>query len=168
MLKVLLETRGWLLTSIGVLGVIFSFLFFGSKADASIGIAWVYALTAMFLCLLVWLFGALARVIHDRKQTVAKIRGVFSASGDPTQDLSFLLDPNESFGSLLKCSVYYIEEGVELYLGGAFVANVQEDKKVQLKISSREPSKAGVWKKIEANDKSLLDNILVKAGERMS
>jgi hypothetical protein len=81
--------------------------------------------------------------------------------------LSFLLDPNPSFSSLLKCSVFYVNDGVELYLGGAFVDTVQEDRKVQLKISSREPAKANVWSRIEANDKTVLEKILVKVGERM-
>jgi hypothetical protein len=160
-------TLGWLWTAVAILGVIFSFLFFGTKADSSLNIVWVYALVFFLMSILVWVMGALVFAVKEKRQTVAKIRSIFSASENLKTDLSFLLDPNDSFGSLLKCSIFYLENGVELYLGGGYVYNVQEDKRVQLKVSSRELSKESVWNKIEANDKDYIERILVKVGERM-
>jgi hypothetical protein len=167
MVKTLTAARGWLFTAISVLGVIFSFLFFGSSPETTIKIVWAYALVFFLLCLLVWLIGALVQAQRERRQTVAPIRGVFSNTGDPAVDLNFLLDPNDSFSSLLKCSIYYLADGVELYLGGAFVYNVQEDKRVQLKVSSREQSKSDIWRKVELSDKTIIEKLLVKVGERM-
>ena len=109
----------------------------------------------------------MAYSVRERRQTVAQIRGVFTNTGDAKTDLNLLLDPNASFSSLLKCSVYYVEDGVELYVGGAYVYNVQEDRRVQLKVTSREPSKDSVWRRIEVHDKSVIDKLLVKVGERM-
>jgi len=167
MISALVSARGWLISGIAVLGVLFSFLFFGSHPDTTVDVVWVYALVFFLLSLQVWLIGALVQMQHEWKGTVARIRGVFSATGDPETDLSFLLDPNDSFSSLLTCSVFIVDDGVELYLGSAFVYNVQEDKRVQLRVRSREPSKAAIWKRIEASDKTIIDKILVKVGERM-
>jgi hypothetical protein len=168
MWNALKAAKEWLLGAIGILGLIFSFLFFGSKPDSAISVVWAYAVVCLLLCLSVWLMGALLFALSQQRQTVARIQAVFSATGNPTIDLSFLLNPNDSFSSLMKCSVFYLEGSVELYIGGAFVDTVQEDKKVQLKISSRESSKTHVWSKIEVNDKTFLDKVLVKVGERKS
>jgi hypothetical protein len=167
MVELLKSAWGWFLSAITILGLVFTFLFFGSSASTKVSIVWVYALVCLLLCLLCWVLGALLMAIKERKRTVSAIRGVFSNSGNTSVDLLLLLDPNDSFSSLLKCSVYYVYDGIELFVGSAFVYNVQEDRRVQLKVTSREPSKEEIWKKIEAQDKAVVDKLLVKVGERM-
>ena len=118
MWNALKAAKEWLLGAIGILGLIFSFLFFGSKPDSAISVVWAYAVVCLLLCLSVWLMGALLFALSQQRQTVARIQAVFSATGNPTIDLSFLLNPNDSFSSLMKCSVFYLEGSVELYIGG--------------------------------------------------
>ena len=168
MVKALSQAWGWLLSSIAILGVVFGFLFFGSSNASQIAIVWVYAIAFVLLSLGLWLVGALVEASKANQKTVANIRGVFSNTGDISKDLNFLLDPNESFSSLLKCSVFYLEDGVEFFIGSAFVNNVQEDRRIQLKVSSREQSKAEIWDKIGKSEKTTIDKLLVKVGERMS
>jgi hypothetical protein len=168
MVRALKAAWGWLVSAMTLLGIVFSFLFFGSSSSAQITIVWVYAIAFVLFSLVIWFVGALLEAIKATRQTFANIRGVFSNSGDPANDLNFLLDPNDSFSSLLKCSVFFLQDGVEFFIGSAFVNNVQEDRRVQLKVSSREQSKADIWDKIGKSDKTTIDKLLVKVGERMS
>lgn len=168
MFKALFEAWGWFASAFTILGIVFSFFFFGSTSTSQVTIVWVYAISFVLLSIVAWLAGALVEASRDKKSTVARIRGVFSITGDISNDLNFLLDPNDSFSSLLRCSVFYLEDGVEFFIGSAFVNNVQDDKRVQLKVSSRETAKNEVWEKIGRGEKTTIEKLLVKVGERKS
>jgi hypothetical protein len=165
MVSTLGAARGWLFSGISILGVLFSFLFFGSRAGATVDLVWVYALAFFLLCIIIWLVGAVFVSSKAASQRVANIRAVFSPTNNAAKDLFFLLDPNDNFSPRLGCSIYHMDDGIEICIGTGYVAHVQDDRKIHINVRSREAAQSEVWKKIESNDKTIIERLRIKVGE---
>jgi hypothetical protein len=165
MLKALRASWGWLLGAVTVLGATFTFLFFLTKPQASVGVGWFYLVLFIALCVWLWLVGTIQYVLATRNNN-SRIVLVFSPANDLSKDLNFLLDKNVNFSPLVTCSVYHLRDGLELYIGSAVVTHVQDDGRIQVKVLNRELAQGQLWGSIEGNDKSVIDRLQVKVGGR--
>ena len=83
----------------------------------------------------------------------------------PYDEFSFLilLEPFELFTFKTILSVFRDSDGVEEYIGIGQILNVQQDKKLLVGVKLFQ-EKEEIVKKIIANDKTLIKNIIIKPG----
>lgn len=73
-----------------------------------------------------------------------------------------LLGPSDLYGHEALTSIYYRDEGLEVFIGLGFVFTIQDDGLIQVVVTGTESVQKDLWEKVCNNDKSVLARLMVK------
>lgn len=145
-----------------VLGVIFGgFCYFVPISDHA-PVAWVVVAAFVPIC---FVFMLIRMVELARSDFV--IPRVQRTQGDHQKGILLLLEPSRLFGQGVAVSVFILRGGFEILIGVGFVLIVQQDQRIQIKVTSSLPEHHDIWEALIKNDPDTLRNTLVKPGHQV-
>lgn len=89
-----------------------------------------------------------------------------SHTGPSSKNRIFLLSPSDLFGSGIHCSMYLLDNNLEVLLGDGYVINIQGDKKIQVILKRIVNSELKIWDSIRQNQPETIQKLRIKPGRQ--
>ena len=143
-----------------ILSLILGFLFWYFKPEMTVSFGVILPIFLLLIILIIPLVDLLINLYFQNKNK--RLPRVLTSAKYPSGDTVLLLSDSSLFTINSIVSIYYKEDDFEHLIGFGTVINVQENGKIQVGISWALNGYDEYFEKIDNNDKTFIDRIVIK------